>query len=78
MRASVAKGGVVLFADVRVSLTEGPGADDAWGGHVVLPPGAGLLEGEYVLRAEDGPSGPVTVLGVRGCAARLRGLEPPA
>jgi hypothetical protein len=44
----------------------------------MLPPGAELLEGEYMLRSEGGPSGPIMVLSVRECVARFRGLEPPA
>lgn len=75
MRASITEGDTVLFADVQVSLTGGHGAD-AWGGYAFLPPGAELSEGEYVLRAEDGRSGAIMVMGVRECVARFHGMEP--
>jgi hypothetical protein len=77
MRASITQGDVVLLADVQVSLVNEPGAG-AWSGYVLLPPGAELIEGEYVLRSDDGRSGPIMVMSVREGVARFRGVGPVA
>jgi len=75
MQASILKGKEVLFGDVRVSLI--PEASlSTWVGFAYLPPKAELNEGEYALRLEDGRSGAVLVVSVRGGIARFRGLGP--
>jgi hypothetical protein len=75
MQASIVKGEEVLLGDVRVSVVE-EASLKSWVGFAYLPPGGELGEGEYELRLEDGRSGAIVVVSVKGYIARFRGLGP--
>jgi len=75
MQASIIRERQVIFEEVRVSLV-GEASMNTWVGFAYLPPKAELAEGEYELRLEDGRSGAVLMVSVRGGIARFRGLGP--